>query len=123
MPSVRSCLFVPLVVAALAPVTRTVGAQHGLSDSASRRLAATVTISRDRWGVAHVHAPTDAGAALGFGFAQAEDNYWRVEESYLRAIGRAAEVSGEGAFASDAINRTIRVEALARRDYEALDPR
>ena len=123
MPSARWRHLVPLLAAAFALVAPPADAQRGLTPDAARRLAATVTISRDRWGVAHVHAPTDAGAALGFGFAQAEDNYWRVEENYLRAIGRAAEVNGEEAFANDVMNRTLRVEELARRDYEALDAR
>src|SRR5215204_5586848 len=118
MTTARSPFFVPLLLAALGLAAPEASAQRGLSDSVARRLAATVTISRDRWGVAHVHAPTDAGAALGFGFAQAEDNYWRVEESYLRAIGRSAEVNGDGMFANDVMSRTLRVEELARRDYD-----
>src|SRR5262245_49100268 len=61
----------------------------------AKRPAAGVTIYRDTWGIAHVFGPTDGSVAFGFGYAQAEDNFPRIEENYLRAIGRAAELRGE----------------------------
>ena len=65
------------------------------------RQAAAVTITRDNWGIAHVHGRTDADAVFGVLYAQAEDDFHRVETNYLNALGRLAEAEGESAVYSD----------------------
>jgi acyl-homoserine-lactone acylase len=57
--------------------------------------AAAVTITRDDWGIAHVHGRTDAEAVFGMIYAQAEDDFGRVEANYLTSLGRTAEAQGE----------------------------
>jgi len=84
-------------------------------------LAAQVTIYRDAWGVPHVHGATDAAAAFGFAYAQAEDNFPQVEENFVRALGRASELFGEETLADDWLNRSLQVEALARSEYQQAD--
>ncbi|WP_017462370.1 penicillin acylase family protein [Dyella ginsengisoli] len=59
------------------------------------REAQAVTITRDDWGIAHVHGKTDAGAVFGMAYAQAEDDFHRVETNYLLSLGRMAEAKGE----------------------------
>src|SRR5881394_3481181 len=54
-----------------------------------------VTIVRDDWGIAHVFGRTDADAVFGMIYAQAEDDFNRVETNYLDAMGRLAEAEGE----------------------------
>ena len=54
-----------------------------------------VTIVRDDWGIAHVSGETDADAVFGMIYAQAEDDFNRVETNYLNAMGRLAEAEGE----------------------------
>ena len=54
-----------------------------------------VTIMRDKWGIPHVFGKTDADAVFGLMFAQAEDDFNRVELNYINAMGRLAEVEGE----------------------------
>jgi len=81
----------------------------GLSPETSRgaeyeRLAARaerITIIRDDFGVPHVYAGTDADAVFGMLYAQAEDDFPRIERNYTWAIGRLAEVEGEAALMSD----------------------
>lgn len=63
--------------------------------------AARVTITRDNWGIAHVHGPTDADAVFGMIYAQAEDDFNRVEHNYLLALGRLAEAEGPSAIWTD----------------------
>jgi acyl-homoserine-lactone acylase len=63
--------------------------------------AARVTILRDKWGIPHVFGKSDADAVFGMVFAQAEDDFNRVELNYINAMGRLAEVEGEGAIWSD----------------------
>ena len=66
-----------------------------------QREAASVTIVRDDWGIAHVHGKTDADAVFGMIYAQAEDDFNRVETNYLTALGRLAEAEGEGKIYQD----------------------
>jgi acyl-homoserine-lactone acylase len=59
--------------------------------------ARNVTIIRDDWGIAHVYGKTDADAVFGMIYAQAEDDFNRVETNYIDAIrsnwARSWEVS------------------------------
>src|SRR4051794_2009980 len=44
--------------------------------------AAHVTITRDDWGIPHVVGKTDADAVFGMIYAQAEDDFNRIETNY-----------------------------------------
>jgi acyl-homoserine-lactone acylase len=66
-----------------------------------KREAQAVTIVRDDWGIAHVHGKTDADAVFGMIYAQAEDDFNRVEMNYLKSMGRVAEAEGEDAIWQD----------------------
>ena len=57
--------------------------------------AAGITIIRDNWGIAHVYGATDADAVFGMIYAQAEDDFHRIEVNYLNSMGRLAEAEGE----------------------------
>jgi acyl-homoserine lactone acylase PvdQ len=59
------------------------------------REAGHVTIIRDNWGIAHIYGKTDADAVFGMEYAQAEDDFNRVESNYINAMGRLAEAEGE----------------------------
>ncbi len=80
------------------------------------------TIHRDRFGVPHVTAATDAGCVFGYAYAQAEDNFWQIEENYLRALGRAAEVHGEKLLAEDLIVRALEIPRLAQAEFGRYSP-
>jgi acyl-homoserine-lactone acylase len=63
--------------------------------------ARNVTIIRDDWGIPHVYGKTDADAVFGLLYAQAEDDFNRIETNYLTAMGRLAEAEGEAAVFQD----------------------
>ncbi len=70
----------------------------------AERLAAQaerVTITRDDWGVPHIRGATDADVVFGLMYAQAEDDFNRIEVNFLNAMGRLAEAEGESAIYSD----------------------
>jgi acyl-homoserine-lactone acylase len=73
------------------------------TDEAQRwqQQARNVTIVRDDWGIAHVFGKTDADAVFGAIYAQAEDDFNRVETNYINAMGRLAEAEGESAIWRD----------------------
>ena len=86
-------------------------------------LAKTVTINRDTFGVPHVYGPTDASCVFGFIFAQAEDYFWQIEDSYLRSLGRAAEVYGEKSLPDDLLNRALEITKLSQDEYRSASPK
>ena len=71
------------------------------------RESRAVTITRDDWGIPHIHGKTDADAVFGLIYAQAEDDFNRVESNYIGALGRSAETEGEGAIYKDLRYRLI----------------
>src|ERR1044072_3084586 len=79
------------------------------ADIRVEKLAHSVTIYRDSYGVPHVSGPPDASCVFGYAYAQAEDNFWQVEDNYIQAIGRAAEVDGEEAEAEGIVNRRLEI--------------
>lgn len=83
-------------------------------------LAEEVTIYRDGYGVPHIYAETDASVVFGFLYAQAEDDFWQVEDNFIRALGRAAEVYGDELVNDDSLNRALRVPELSRQEYGRL---
>src|SRR5678810_1113564 len=60
-----------------------------------------VRIIRDDWGIPHIYGKTDADAVFGLLYAQAEDDFNRVETNFINAMGRLAEAEGEGAIYRD----------------------
>jgi len=83
------------------------------------RHARAVTIIRDDWGIAHVYGHSDADAVFGMIYAQAEDDFSRVEWNYLDALGREAEAEGEAALWHDLRSRLFNDPDSLRAQYRA----
>ncbi|MCI0490733.1 MAG: acylase [Blastocatellia bacterium] len=92
-------------------------------DARLEKIARSVTIYRDAYGVPHVYGPTDASCVFGYIYAQAEDNFWQIEDSYIGALGRASEVHGERALNQDLLNRALEITKLAQAEYRRSSPR
>lgn len=86
----------------------------------SQHLSQLVTIHRDQWGVPHILGPTDECVVFGMGYAQAEDYFWQLEDTTIRALGRYAEVDGPAGVEGDLLNRTFEIVPRSRADYEKL---
>src|SRR5579859_5680171 len=81
--------------------------------------AKSVTIVRDDWGIAHIYGKTDADAVFGMIYAQAEDDFNRVETNYLNSMGRLAESEGEGKIYQDLRMKLFVDPADLKKDYNA----
>ncbi|MBE7619693.1 acylase [Komagataeibacter sp. FXV2] len=100
----------------------TVPCAHAASSDDAARLrqeAGRVTITRDDWGIAHVRGHTDADAVFGASYAQAEDDFNRVETNYLVSLGRLAEAEGESALWQDLRMRMFVDPMRLQADYAA----
>ncbi|HXG85566.1 MAG TPA: penicillin acylase family protein [Pyrinomonadaceae bacterium] len=95
--------------------------QASAAESA-KNLAASVTIYRDAYGVPHIYGRTDASTVFGLMYAQAEDNFWQLEEDHINKLGRAAEIYGESRLAGDLMMRLFETSRRARDDYKNLSP-
>lgn len=96
----------------------------GLANARVARAQAPVaTIHRDAWGVPHVFSDTDAGVVFGMAWALAEDDWPLIEENYLQALGRRAELAGPNALAGDWMARALKIVPLSIAEYAATSPR
>ncbi|MDB4877918.1 MAG: peptidase penicillin amidase [Gemmatimonadetes bacterium] len=85
-----------LALILLAACAAGASAQAARTDVANwERQAKGVTIVRDDWGIPHVYGKTDADVVFGLMYAQAEDDFNRVETNYINSMGRLAEAEGE----------------------------
>lgn len=79
--------------------------------------AENITIIRDDFGVPHIYGKTDADAVFGLLYAQCEDDFNRVEQNYIWATGRLAEVDGQKALYSDLRAKLFMTEEEAKTNY------
>ncbi len=77
------------------------GAPPASSAAAWEQRAQGITIVRDTWGIPHVYGKTDADVVFGVIYAQAEDDFNRVETNFINSMGRLAEAEGEPAIYRD----------------------
>jgi acyl-homoserine-lactone acylase len=85
------------LVLVLAVVSLSCGSKPAVSAEVAswQARAEQVTIIRDDWGVPHIYGKTDADVVFGLMYAQAEDDFNRVETNFINAQGRLAEADGE----------------------------
>jgi acyl-homoserine-lactone acylase len=87
-----------------------------------KRQAQNVTIFRDDWGIAHVYGKTDADAVFGMEYAQAEDDFNRIETNYLNSLGRLAEAEGAPVVFQDLRQRLFIDPDSLRAEYRTSPP-
>lgn len=85
--------------------------------AAWRAQAARVTIRRDEFGIPHIKGSSDADAVFGMIYAQAEDDFFRVETNFINAMGRLAEAEGERAIWRDLRMKLFIDPAALKADY------
>ena len=90
------------------------------STEAAPDWASQVVIHRDEWGVPHIKAPTDAAVAFGSAYAQCEDHFFQLEDTYIKSLGRYAEIVGESGLQSDLEVALFDLVATSQRDFGAL---
>src|SRR5213078_3546982 len=121
----RGGLVKKLVLAILfAAASTCVAAQGSTNQETARweREARNATIVRDDWGIAHVYGKTDADAVFGMEYAQAEDDFNRIETNYLNSLGRMAEAEGASALYTDLRQRLFIDPDTLRAEYRRSPP-
>lgn len=100
----------------------TLGQDAPTSQLKAEDLAKAATIYRDEWGVPHIDGKTDESCVFAFAYCQCEDYFWQVEDCYILALGRYAEINGKKSLKSDLMNRMFEVVPRAQADFAKLEP-
>jgi len=115
-----SCAFLWLFTFLFAALSLSCGRLDAQKNAAAwEHEAQNVSIVRDNWGIPHVSGKTDADAVFGVIYAQAEDDFNRVETNYLNSMGRLAEAEGEAEIYRDLRMKLFLDPADMRAKYEA----
>jgi len=110
------------MVAAIVPATqRNATAAEAAGDN-YKQLAQSVTIYRDKYGMPHIDGETDEAVLFGFGYCQAEDYFWQLEDSFAMGVGRYAEMYGKQFVDKDMRNRAFEIPQRSKEDFAKLDP-
>jgi len=108
-------LCIPVVVCAAV-------ATEAPGEIAWQQHAQRVHIIRDNWGIAHVYGKSDADAVFGMIYAQAEDDFNRIEHNYLTNLGWLAQAEGDSALYSDLRARLFIDVGRLQQQYRAAPP-
>jgi len=111
-----------LVALALGMAAGIASGAETTGSTSTDRWAAEVVIHRDSYGTPHIHGATHAATVFGFAYAQAEDYFWQIEDTYILALGRYSEVHASVGMNSDLLNRAFEIVRRSKADYETLDP-
>ena len=77
-----------------------------------------MTIYRDKYGMPHIDGKTDEAVLFGFGYCQAEDYFWQIEDSYVMGLGRYAELYGKPVLPKDIRTRAFEIPQRSKEDFE-----
>ena len=80
-----------------------------------------VVVARDRWGITHVDASSDADAWFGLGFCHGQDRGFQLELLARAGRGTLAEILGGPALPIDRLSRTLGFARLAAAQVRRLD--
>jgi len=86
------------------------------------KMAKSITIYRDTYGVPHVFGPTDSSVIFGYMYARAEDRFFKLEQGHLGLLGRKSELIGEEGLSTDILVRSLEFEKRSKDDYERATP-
>lgn len=81
-----------------------------------------IRIVRDPWGVPHIFAATDRGAAYGHGWAVGEDRLEEALSAMWTANGRRSEIEGERAIEIDRTYRLMRIAEFMEDAWDRYPP-
>jgi len=111
-----------LASAAACSLPRAARASSGSELARWQQEARSVTLYRDNWGIAHVYGKTDADAVFGMEYAQAEDDFNRIEANYIDALGWRAQADGESAVYTDLRSQLFVDPGKLRVEYAQCPP-
>lgn len=77
-----------------------------------------IDIVRDKWGVPHIFATTDAEVAYGLAYAHAEDDFETIQTAFLAGKSMLGRLKGKDGAAIDYVVHLLRIPELVNAKYE-----
>ncbi|WP_068074833.1 penicillin acylase family protein [Novosphingobium lentum] len=77
-------------------------------------------ITRDEWGVPHIHGRTDPDVAFGIAWAHAEDDFSTLQDVLAMTRGRYGAIAGQDGAKVDYVYHLLDARGTAERHYAAL---
>ncbi|HET6588372.1 MAG TPA: penicillin acylase family protein [Oleiagrimonas sp.] len=111
------CLLPALAIALVGTAHAATNSPDAAEQARWQREAQAVTITRDDWGIPHIHGKTDADAVFGMIYAQCEDDFSRVQSNLLAALGWTARAKGKTAIWADLREQLWIDPVVLKRDY------
>ncbi|MGN6497909.1 MAG: penicillin acylase family protein, partial [Tsuneonella sp.] len=94
-------------------------AQRG---AAPPKAAYAAEITRDEWGVPHIHGKTDADVAYGVAVAHAEDDFSTLQDVVAMTRGRYSAIAGQDGAQFDYVLALLDARGTTDRHYAQLRP-
>ena len=116
----RVAIALPLAIAALALTSPAFG---GPDDLVVPGLERPVEILRDRWGIAHIYAKSEADLFFAQGYNVARDRLFQLELWRRQATGTLAEIQGPRALPHDQGARLLRFRGDMDDEMKRYHPR
>ncbi len=77
-----------------------------------------IKIARDKWGVPHIMAPTDAEVAYGLAWAECEDDFITLQEQMAAGKGKLGEIKGQDGLIVDFAIKFMGLPEIAAARYD-----
>lgn len=77
-----------------------------------------INIARDKWGVPHVFAKTDAEVAYGLAYAHAEDDFKTIQLTMLAGKGMLGRLKGKEGATIDFVVSLLKCRDIVKEKYE-----
>ncbi|HWB28809.1 MAG TPA: penicillin acylase family protein [Chitinophagaceae bacterium] len=84
--------------------------------------ASKIDIVRDKWGVPHIFANTDAEVAYGLAYAHAEDDFETIQNCFLAGKAMLGRLKGKDGAAIDYVVHLLRIPQLVDDKYNTISP-
>ena len=84
-------------------------------------LSGTVTVTQDQYGIPTIKGESELDVVFVQGYLHARDRFFQMDRDRKGAAGRAAELLGSAALASDVQTRTLGLARAATKTWSALD--
>lgn len=81
-----------------------------------------IEIIRDKWGVPHIYAPTDAEVAYGLAWAHSEDDFETIQLPLLSGKQMLGQYLGKDGAGVDYVVHLLRLDQLSRSYYKSMTP-
>lgn len=81
-----------------------------------------IEIMRDKWGVPHIYAPTDAQVSYGLAWAHAEDDFKTIQQTLLAATGHLGEIIGKDGAPIDYVANLLKCRQIVDEHFDEVSP-